>query len=172
MCYALPGPRCSPHARTKLEGLTSRRNEKAKQLREMVKELRDVRNELQASPSPRLQKRKDALNRRGSEVKAQVADLTEKVRLAQIDYDGTPQGQKELKEARESATTAKNSREMFRRMSKGRAKNASRRHMMESINRSKAAGGKSLNAIRGNCIHLSNHDTANPEIDQDLLSAA
>lgn len=178
MCYPLPGPRCSPHARTKLENTMKRRAKKHDQLVDIAKERASVRREIKANPnSARLRKRHDSLSRRGAVLSNQIKDLDKKVRLEQIDYDGTEQGQADLQETlesmRKSGATAKECLVISRRISRGRVKNFHRKAQLELI-KTKKVTGQTIRQRRGDFIGFSDRDGTADEIthDYDLLTAA
>ena len=177
MCYTLPGPRCSPHAKRKLDNLRARRDKKYDQLVTIAKDRAVVRKDIKTNPSNvRLRKRHDSLTARGSSVSSQLKDLDKKVRLAQIDYDGTPEGQEELQaelnKMRKNGASAKDCLVVSRRISRGRAKNFHRRTQLELI-KTKASTGQSVRQRRGDFIGFSDRDgSEDTSKDYDLLTAA
>ena len=50
MCYTLPGPRCSPHAKRKLDNLRARRDKKYDQLVTIAKDRAVVRKDIKTNP--------------------------------------------------------------------------------------------------------------------------
>lgn len=177
MCYPLPGPRCSPHAKARLDNLRERREEKHAQLIDVAKKRTMVRVELMKNPDSKKLKRSYAtLTKRGAALMTQEQELIEKIRLAQIEYDGTKQGQKKLNDdlarMKRSGASAESCLKLSRRISKGRSKNFTRKFQLE-LAQTKAKTGKSLKERRGDFIGFS--DRSGNEVveeDYDLLTAA
>lgn len=177
MCYPLPGPRCSPHAENRLENLQSRKGEAHTKLYEVAKERKDVRDSLRSEPdNAKLRRRYSTLTKQGAQLQAKEKDLKEKVRLAQIEYDGTPRGQKELSEEiarlKSSGAPASEIIKMDKRLSKGKAKNFTRKAQLELM-REKERSGKNLKERRGDFIHFRDRSGSEEVVEEfDLLTAA
>lgn len=177
MCYPLPGPRCSPHAKARLEKLKERYDINHQNMVGIARERNAVRVALNADPESKKLKRSFAsLTKRGALCKAKENELQEKVRLAQIEYDGTSKGQDELQEKlarlRQMGAPASKQMVISRRISKGRAKNFTRKFQYELAQIRKNTG-KTTRERRGDFIGLTDRDSTTEIVeDRDILTAA
>lgn len=178
MCYQLPGPRCSPHAKKRLEGTRSRIEEKHEKMVDIAKKRKVVQADLQKDPSNKaLRKSFNSLTKQGAQYKSQKDSLKEKARLEQIDYDGTPGGQKdlnaELSKLKSTNAPASERMKISTRISKGKSKNFTRKFMLEQKKLAENSG-VSTKARRGNFISMSDRSPKNTEVvrDYDLLTTA
>lgn len=177
MCYPLPGPRCSPHALARLEKLQERYEENHNAMVDIARKRSAVRIQLNANPeSEKLKKSYASMTKRGAAYKNKEAELGKKVRLAQIEYDGTSKGQAELQailsDMKKNGSSTDDQMKINRRISKGKSKNFTRKFQYELAQTQKRTG-QTTKQRRGRFLSLDDRDgTEEVTLDNDLLTTS
>ncbi len=177
MCNKRPGSRCSKHARERLEGKEKKKISSEKRYKEDAIAYKKALSEMKkSSDDTKLMKRLPVLKKNWQKSKADYEFKKEDWTRAQMEYDGTNEGQARLLSQLNSFNKEKGNpkvyAEIMTRMNRGKSDN-SWRHNYNTLQREKRNSGQTIKQRRGNFISLKDR-TGNEEIirDSDSLSVA
>lgn len=177
MCNKRPGSRCSKHARERLEGKEKKKLSSEKRYAEDAIAYKKALSEMKKnSDDPKLMRRLPNLKKKWQTSKNDYEAKKEDWIRAQMEYDGTNEGQAKLLTQLNSFDKEKGNpkvySEIMTRMNRGKSDNAWR-HNFNALQRDKKNSGQTIKQRRGNFLSLKDR-TGNEEIvhDSDYLSVA
>lgn len=164
MCYADPGPRCSGHAKTRLDHANVRLDTAKQGLKVAMDDFTETKAVVKANPEDmRAQRHVKTLYKNAMSKKSKYVALRTKRDRYQRDYDGTPSGQKILNdqlEAHENGTAPLNNVEfkaVRKRRVQGKMLYSWRKNQLD-LKREQDTTGLSLKERRGKFLSLVNHE--------------
>ena len=169
MCYKAPGPRCSSHARAKLENLQAKVDNLSQQISDLQFERNVIKEKLSDNPHDQKLSQKLENTNKGIESKQETLQQ-QKTNLAQASkqYDSTPEGQKYLQdEIDKYGNNSKSSKELRQRAQKGKMLRVWQKMAYQSKYQE-----QSVRERRGNFITMSDRDEVNTVIVHEEESLA
>lgn len=102
MCNPYPGPRCANHALKKLESLHGKRADLHAEIKTVYNDYRQAVTDFRATNDASKAQEARVLRKKVRELKVKESEAAQEFSLAQRDYDGTPTGQRQLREKLDS----------------------------------------------------------------------
>lgn len=166
MCYADPGPRCSGHAKTRLDKSNARLDNAKQGLKATMDTFTEAKAAAKANPDDmRAQRHVKTLYKNAMIEKEKYTTLRVKRDHQQRDYDGTPAGQKILNdqlEAHENGTSILNDKDVKairKQRLQGKMLYSWRKNQLD-LKREEAKSGLTLKERRGKFLTFSDREVA------------
>lgn len=176
MCYASPGPRCSSHARQKVNSLQSKIDDSKQNISDLKFKENSLVEQNKDNPTQKNDKALASLRKKINKEEAKVRHYFAEKKEADKAYNTTPEGQNVLQQKIRNAK-AKGDTKMVNhyttQLNRGIAKRSWSMSAHKRIQASKKSG-KTIRQIRGNFITFSDRSSNNTELvhDEEFLKAS